>query len=212
MTEFFKAELKDKFLEYALRRDDYFETQSLYDEFLRPHYDRRYVERLVEEILDYDSQLLDTISGNGVKIFMLSSTAYTQAFLEETGFKRLYIQEEEKWDSFLQHLGTRKRAKKRQPKEQTSPESGSQREKKWILGLFVLLAFSFIASLSLSIIALFAPRKLSEEAFEERMIKMEVRHQQEIESLRREIRAMPRVMPEKDSLSAVERDTDDRKK
>lgn len=205
MTEFFKAELKDKFLEYALKRDDYFETQTLYDEFLRPHYDRRYVETLVQEILEYDPHLLDTISGNGVKIFMLSSTAFTEAFLEETGFKRLYIQEEEKWDSFLQHLGTRKRTKKKQPLEPHQETTG-QKEKRWILGLLSVLVFSFVASLILSLIALFTPAKLSEAAFEEKMTQVEIRHQHEIESLRREIRALRQVRQEGDSNALTKGD------
>ena len=202
MTEFFKAELKDKFLEYAITRDDYFETQALYDEFLRPHYDRRYVEKLVQEILDYDPDLLDTISGNGVKIFMLSSTAFTKAFLEETGFKRLYIQEEEKWDSFLQHLGTRKRARKKQAQEGPVQEPSAQKEKRWILGFVFALGFSFLASLVLSFLALFTPASLSKSDFEERMSREQIRHQQEIESLRREIRALRQVMRERDSIAA----------
>ena len=202
MTEFFKAELKDKFLEYAMTRDDYFETQALYAEFLRPHYDRRYVEKLVQEILDYDPDLLDTISGNGVKIFMLSSTAFTKAFLEETGFKRLYIQEEEKWDSFLQHLGTRKRAKKKQPEQKDVQRSSGQKEKRWILVFIVALVFSFVTSLTLGLLALFSPATISKQDFEDRMTSEEVRHQQEIESLKREIRALRQVMHERDSISA----------
>lgn len=202
MTEFFKAELKDKFLEYATTRDDYFETKALYDEFLRPHYDRQYVEKLVQEILDYDANLLDTISGNGVKIFMLSSTAFTKAFLEETGFKRLYIQEEEKWDSFLQHLGTRKRAKKKQPEQNVVQRSSGQNEKRWILVFLIALAFSFVTSLTLGLLTLFSPETLSKQDFEERMTSEEVRHQQEIESLRREIRALRQVMQERDSIAS----------
>ena len=83
MSEFFKAELKDRFLEYALDRNDYFEVQTLYDEFLRPNYSLDYVQKLVKEIQEYDESLLDVMGGNGSDIFMLASTATTQDFLEE---------------------------------------------------------------------------------------------------------------------------------
>ena len=53
MSEFFKAELKDKFLRYASEREDYFETRLLYDEYLRPNYSLAYVERLIKEIIDF---------------------------------------------------------------------------------------------------------------------------------------------------------------
>jgi len=65
MSEFFKAELKDRFLEYALDRNDYFEVQTLYDEFLRPNYSLDYVQKLVKEIQEYDESLLDVMGGNG---------------------------------------------------------------------------------------------------------------------------------------------------
>ena len=106
MSEFFKAELKDKFLEYASERDDYFETQLLYDEFLRPAYSLEYVEKLIKEIIDFDPDLLDIMSGNGVKIFMLSSTAYTEEFVEEGGFTDMYVKEEERWDILMDQLST----------------------------------------------------------------------------------------------------------
>ncbi len=109
MSEFFKAELKDKFLGYASERDDYFEIQLLYDEFLRPNYSLQYVEKLIIEIIEHDPELLDVMSGNGVKIFMLSSTALTEDFLEEGGFTNLYVKEEEKWDTFLDQLSDRRK-------------------------------------------------------------------------------------------------------
>ena len=83
MSEFFKAELKDRFLEYALERSDYFQIYTLYDEFLRPNYSLEYVQKLVREILAYDSTLLDVMGGNGLDIFMLASTSSTEDFLEE---------------------------------------------------------------------------------------------------------------------------------
>jgi len=109
MSEFFKAELKDKFLRYASERDDYFETQLLYDEYLRPNYSLAYVERLIREIIDHNPELLDIISGNGVQLFMLSSTALTEDFLDEGGFTHLYVKEEEKWDTFLEQLSDSKK-------------------------------------------------------------------------------------------------------
>ncbi len=188
MTEFFKSELKDKFLEYACSRDDYFETQLLYDEFLRPNYDRKFAEKLIEEILEYDSQLLDTISGNGVKIFMLSSTAYTDEFLESGGFKNLFIQEEEKWDTFLQHLGGGRSSKKKPIKKST--KSSMKRERQWIILLLCMLGFSFLVSLATVVWTLFSEPKVTENELEERLKRMEIRHMEEVQSLQRELNAI----------------------
>ena len=112
MSEFFKAELKDRFLEYALERRDYFEIQTLYDEFLRPNYDLQFVKRLVREIQQYDSGLLDIMSGNGQEMFMLASTSVTQDFLHEGGFMEMYVKEEEKWDTFLDQLSNDRKLSK----------------------------------------------------------------------------------------------------
>ena len=188
MTEFFKSELKDKFLEYACSRDDYFETQLLYDEFLRPNYDRKFAEKLIEEILEYDSQLLDTISGNGVKIFMLSSTAYTDDFLENGGFKSLFIQEEEKWDTFLQHLGSGRSSKNKPTNKKT--QSSLKRERQWIILLLCMLGFSFLVSLATVIWALSSNPKVTEKEMEERLKRMEIRHAEEVQSLKRELKAV----------------------
>lgn len=188
MTEFFKSELKDKFLEYACSRDDYFETQLLYDEFLRPNYDRKFAEKLIEEILEYDSQLLDTISGNGVKIFMLSSTAYTDEFLESGGFKNLFIQEEEKWDTFLHHLGGGRSSKKKPIKKST--KSSLKRERQWIILLLCMLGFSFLVSLAAVVWTLFSEPKVAEKELEERLKRMEIRHAEEVQSLQRELKAI----------------------
>lgn len=188
MTEFFKSELKDKFLEYACSRDDYFETQLLYDEFLRPNYDRRFAEKLIEEILEYDNQLLDTISGNGVKVFMLSSTAYTDEFLESGGFKNLFIQEEEKWDTFLQHLGGGRSSKKKPMKKST--KSSLKRERQWIILLLCMLGFSFLVSSTAVVWTLFGEPKVSEKELEERLKRMEIRHMEEVQSLQRELNAI----------------------
>lgn len=188
MTEFFKSELKDKFLEYACSRDDYFETQLLYDEFLRPNYDRKFAEKLIEEILEYDNQLLDTISGNGVKVFMLSSTAYTDEFLESGGFKNLFIQEEEKWDTFLQHLGGGRSSKKKPMKKST--KSSLKRERQWIILLLCMLGFSFLVSSTAVVWTLFSEPKVSEKELEERLKRMEIRHMEEVQSLQRELNAI----------------------
>ena len=188
MTEFFKSELKDKFLEYACSRDDYFETQLLYDEFLRPNYDRKFAEKLIKEILEYDNQLLDTISGNGVKVFMLSSTAYTDEFLESGGFKNLFIQEEEKWDTFLQHLGGGRSSKKKPMKKST--KSSLKRERQWIILLLCMLGFSFLVSSTAVVWTLFSEPKVSEKELEERLKRMEIRHMEEVQSLQRELNAI----------------------
>ena len=145
MSAFFKAELKDKFLEYALERDDYFEVQLLYDEFLRPNYSLEYVQKLIREIIDHDHELLDIMSGNGAKIFMLSNTGKTGTFLEEGGFKELYIQEEEKWDSFLEQLSnTRKLSSEEKANLGSAEKKEYKRERYLLLGLLTAVAISFL--------------------------------------------------------------------
>ncbi|USD24185.1 hypothetical protein [Flagellimonas marinaquae] len=144
MSEFFKAELKDRFLEYALDRNDYFQIHTLYDEFLRPHYSLEYVQRLVQEILNYDSTLLDVMGGNGMDMFMLASTPNTQDFLDEGGFMNLYVKEEEKWDTFLGHLSNTPKLTKDERKLLKKKTSTSKREKALLIGLVSALAISFL--------------------------------------------------------------------
>ena len=160
MSEFFKAELKDKFLHYATERDDYFETRLLYDEFLRPNYSQEYVEKLVKEIMDHDSDLLDIMSGNGIKIFMLSSTAYTTEFLEEGGFTSLYVQEEEKWDAFLEQLAsTRKLSPEEKENLGKTEKATYKRERIVLFCLIGAVAVSFLYTL----FSIFKPLFITEE-------------------------------------------------
>lgn len=148
MSEFFKAELKDKFLQYALDRDDYFEVQLLYDEFLRPNYSLEYVQKLIGEIMDYNANLLDIMSGNGASIFMLSTTAYTMEFLEEGGFKHLFVQEEEKWDVFLEQLSNaRKLGSKEKDGVGHSKKKAYKREKQLLFALITAVTVSFLFTL-----------------------------------------------------------------
>ncbi len=142
MSEFFKAELKDRFLEYALDRSDYFEIQTLYDEFLRPNYSLQYVERLVREILEYDSSLLDVMSGNGMDIFMLASTSSTEDFLEDGGFMDMYVKEEEKWDVFLDQLSSTRKPSNTQNKLFKAPSL--KKEKTLLMVLISAIAMSFL--------------------------------------------------------------------
>ena len=154
MSEFFKAELKDKFLHYALERDDYFQVQLLYDEFLRPNYSLEYVQKLIREIIDHNPDLLDIMSGNGIKIFMLSSTGYTLDFLQEGGFKDLFVQEEEKWDNFLEQLSnTRKLSAQEKANLGRSEKKAYKRERNLLFGLIGAVVFSF----SFSLISLLKP-------------------------------------------------------
>ena len=149
MSQFFKAELKDKFLRYAAERDDYFETQLLYDEFLRPSYNLEYVEKLIKEIIDHNPDLLDIMSGNGVKIFMLSSTAYTEDFVEEGGFTDSYIKEEEKWDTLMEQLAsTRKLSTQEKVNLGKTEKQVYKRERTLLYFLISAVIFSFLISLA----------------------------------------------------------------
>lgn len=148
MSEFFKAELKDKFLQYALERDDYFEVQLLYDEFLRPNYSLGYVEKLIQEIIDHNADLLDIMSGNGSKIFMLSVTPGTEDFLEEGGFKDRYIQEEEKWDVFLDQMAnSRKQSSQEKLNLGKTGKKMYQKEKVLLMALISAVTLSFLYTL-----------------------------------------------------------------
>ena len=174
MSEFFKAELKDKFLQYASERDDYFETQLLYDEFLRPNYSLEFVERLIKEIIDYDPRLLDIMSGNGVKIFMLSSTEETNEFVSEGGFKDLYVKEEEKWDVFLDQLSnTRKLTTQEKESLGTTEKTAYKRERTLLFGLIGAVALSFLFTLFSLFKALFDDGEyITEQEFEDRIQKL----------------------------------------
>ncbi|MBS9462984.1 hypothetical protein KIM67_11225 [Flagellimonas sp. 389] len=147
MGEFFKAELKDRFLKYALSRRDYFEIKVLYDEFLHPNYSLDFVEKLIKDIRDHDSDLLDVMSGNGVEVFILASTPKTQVFLNEGGFMDMHVKEEEKWDVFLNQLsGDRKLSKD----EKLLLEKNSQtfkREKTLLIFLVSAVVISFLFTL-----------------------------------------------------------------
>lgn len=148
MSEFFKAELKDKFLQYALEREDYFETQLLYDEYLRPNYSLEFVRKLIREIIDYDPNLLDIMSGNGLKIFMLSGTGHIEDFLEEGGFKDLYVQEEEKWDTFLEQLSNTRRLSPQEKANLGKREKVNyKRERLLLFGLIGAVGISFLFTL-----------------------------------------------------------------
>ncbi|UJH66727.1 hypothetical protein [Allomuricauda sp. SCSIO 65647] len=175
MSEFFKAELKDRFLEYAADRDDYFEVQLLYDEFLRPNYSLEYVHGLVTEIIDYDADLLDVMSGNGAKIFMLASTPSTADFMEEGGFTDLYIREEEKWDTFFEHLSNNRRLTNKEKAVMTDSKKASYKKERRLLFLLIFaVAFSFLFALS-SILknSFFEDDYITKEEFEKRLKDLE---------------------------------------
>ncbi|WP_421804278.1 hypothetical protein [Flagellimonas sp.] len=195
MSEFFKAELKDRFLEYALDRNDYFEVQALYDEFLRPNYSLDYVQKLVKEIQEYDESLLDVMGGNGSDIFMLASTATTQDFLEEGGFMHLYVKEEEKWDAFLEHLSSTPKLTKSEKKllKQNNPQL--KREKFMLFGLIGAVAISFLFTLiSIFNETLLKPEYVPADEFQRKMNQLQEQYILENERLKLELREAQRVL------------------
>ncbi len=198
MSEFFKAELKDKFLQYASERDDYFETGLLYDEFLRPNYSLAYVEKRIQEIIEFDPNLLDIMSGNGMKIFMLSSTAYTPDFLEEGGFTNRYIQEEEKWDTFLEQLAsTRKLSAQEKSGLDKTKKKAYRRERILLFSLIGAVATSFLFTIFSLLTPLFTEKTyLSVREFETRMQTLEA----ENGYLREQLEAIQNELSKKDSV------------
>ncbi|MBR9854925.1 MAG: hypothetical protein GYB37_10170 [Algicola sp.] len=188
MSEFFKAELKDRFLEYALDRNDYFQIQTLYDEFLRPNYSLEYVQRLVQEIQAYDSGLLDVMGGNGMDMFMLASTPNTQDFLDEGGFMHLYVKEEEKWDTFLGHLSNVPKLTKDERKLLKKSTSNSKREKILLIGLVSALAISFLFTvISIFSEAFLRPEYVPADEFERRINQLREQNFLQNEKLRIEL-------------------------
>ncbi|WP_318342774.1 hypothetical protein [Flagellimonas baculiformis] len=193
MSEFFKAELKDRFLEYALDRSDYFEIQTLYDEFLRPNYSLQYVERLVGEILEYDPNLLDVMSGNGMDIFMLASTSTTGDFLEDGGFMDMYVKEEEKWDVFLEQLSSTRKPSNAQNKLFKAPSL--KKEKTMLLVLISAIAVSFL----FTVISIFnetflKPEYVPADEFERKMELLQEQYLQENSRLQSQLEQAQRVL------------------
>lgn len=189
MGEFFKAELKDRFLEYALDRKDYFEIQTLYDEFLRPNYSLHFVERLIKDIQEYDPNLLDIMSGNGVEIFLLASTPSTQDFLDDGGFMDMYVKEEERWDVFLEQLPTAKKEIKEEKQLFKKKSPGLKKEKTLLFGLIAAVAISFLFTLfSILKESLFEPQYVPADDFEREMERIRLEYLEENQRLQLELK------------------------
>ena len=188
MGEFFKAELKDRFLEYALERSDYFEIQTLYDEFLRPNYSLQFVEKLIREIQDYDPHLLDIMGGNGMEIFMLASTSTTQDFLHEGGFMDMYVKEEEKWDAFLDELSSNRKLSKDEKQLLKKSSPVLKRERTLLIVLISAVAISFLFTLfSILKEALLEPEYVPADDFERKMEQLRLQYLEENERLGKEL-------------------------
>ncbi|NVN18973.1 hypothetical protein GUA46_11520 [Muricauda sp. HICW] len=195
MSEFFKAELKDRFLEYALERSDYFQIYTLYDEFLKPNYSLEYVQKLVREILDYDSTLLDVMGGNGLDIFMLASTSGTEDFLEEGGFMNLYVREEEKWDTFLGQLSGMPKLTKEEKKQIKKAAPDLKREKLMLMGLISAVAVSFLFTLiSIFNETLLKPEYVPADEFERRMEQLREQYILENQKLQLDLREAQHIL------------------
>ena len=195
MSEFFKAELKDRFLEYALERSDYFQIHTLYDEFLRPNYSLEYVQKLVHEILTYDAELLDVMGGNGLDVFMLASTASTQDFLDEGGFMNLYVKEEEKWDVFLGQLSGMPKLTKEEKKQIKKTAPDLKREKFMLVGLISAVAVSFLFTLiSIFNETLLKPEYVPADEFERKMEQLREQYILENKRLQLDLREAQRVL------------------
>ena len=195
MSEFFKAELKDRFLEYALERSDYFEIQTLFDEFLRPNYSLQYVEKLVREIQGYDANLLDIMSGNGMEIFLLASTPSTQDFLDEGGFMRMYVSEEEKWDVFLDQVSSTPRRSKDEKRSINKSTPMLRRERTLLVLLFSAIGVSFVLTLySFFREMLFEPEYVPADEFDRKVEQLEEQYLLENQRLRSELEETRRVL------------------
>ncbi|MAU15897.1 MAG: hypothetical protein CMH46_10200 [Muricauda sp.] len=195
MSEFFKAELKDRFLEYALERNDYFQVQTLYDEFLRPNYSLEYAQKLVMEIKEYDPELIDIMRGNGMDVFMLASTSKTEDFLDQGGFMNLYVKEEEKWDVFLNQLSNAPKLTKEEKKLLKKNSSSSKREKTMLIGLISVVGISFLFTVvSIFKETLFEPDYVPADEFERKMDLLREQYILENEKLEKELMGIRREL------------------
>ena len=188
MGEFFKSELKDRFLEYALERRDYFEVQVLYDEFLRPNYSLDFAKKLIREIRDYNPELLDIMSGNGVEIFMLASTPKTEEFLMDGGFLDMHVKEEEKWDTFLNQLSGNRKLSKDEKKLLKKNSPTLKREKNLLTALIAAVITSFLFTMySILNNTFLRPEYVPQDEFERRLEQVELKYQLENEQLAKEL-------------------------
>jgi len=211
MTEFYKSELKDRFLRYTMERDDYVQPEELYTEFLSPNYQPGYVLELLDEIIEYDPELFDVISANGARIFMLSATPQTFDFIEKGGFKSLFVQEEEKWESFLKHLSIdlhRSDSSRGSGDDSSSIgfRGNERRDKKIFMSLLAVIAFSFLYSLIGTIGSLTAPQGISQREFEHRLDELQKQHRLEMQTLREQIQEKGYTqVPEEDVPDSLSR-------
>ncbi|MEL6916759.1 MAG: hypothetical protein AAFO99_03415 [Bacteroidota bacterium] len=104
MGERQRAGIKDKFLGYSLDRSNYFGIKEFKKEYPSINYGIDDINSLVLEILDYDSDLLDTLSANGSPIFLICSKPSARTFLNQGGFTALYDREEEDWKTLFHNL------------------------------------------------------------------------------------------------------------
>lgn len=188
MGEFFKAELKDRFLEYALDRQDYFEAQVLYDEYLRPNYSLEFVTKLIKEIMEHDANLLDVMAGNGVDIFMLASTRNTQDFLDDGGFMDMHVKEEEKWDTFLDQMSNNKKLSKDERALLKKNSPILKKERTILLILISAVVVSFLFTLFSLLNGLFwEPEYVPADEFERKLEALKSQYTEENQKLEQEL-------------------------
>lgn len=182
MSKFFRAELKDRFLEYTLEYDELFEVRILYDEFLRPNYDLEFVDGLIEEILEFDPELLYVEPGQGREFFKLAPTGKTEDFLEGGGFMDRYVKEEEKWDLFLGQLSMAKVPTTKVNK--AFRPNGLKREKSLLLVLISAITLSFLFTL-VSIVrqTFLEPEYVPADEFERKLELLQQQYDQENQRL-----------------------------
>jgi len=128
------------------------------------------------------------MSGNGSKIFMLSATANTEEFVEEGGFKDIFVAEEEKWDIFIDQLtNTRKLTTEEKVNLGKTEKTSYKRERKLLFVLIGAIAVSFIYTLFSIFNDLFLEKQQPLE-IENRIVELQNQNSKEREMLVKEIR------------------------
>jgi len=137
--------------------------------------------------MDYNPDLLDIMSGNGSKMFMLSATANTEQFVENGGFKNLFVSEEEKWDTFINQLtNTQKLTTEEKINLGQTAKIAYKRERKLLFVLIGAVAISFLYTLFSIFNAVFIKQQPVE--LENRIVQLQNENSKEREILIEEIK------------------------
>ncbi|WP_411031337.1 hypothetical protein [Spongiimicrobium sp. 3-5] len=104
MEERLRAEIKDTFLGYGLDRMEFFGPKEFMKRYPTLVTNEQELLELIYEIMDFDAELLDSLNGNGKRIFLLIATPKAKTFLNYGGFTKIHQKETEEWERLFHRL------------------------------------------------------------------------------------------------------------